>query len=185
MKLVADILRSYAVFDEQGRHTNGTDKESNHHYGWAYESLFFNRDDVNLVLEIGITDGSCMLAWREVFPNALIVGLDIEPSACQRLDRLEFHLGDQRVKADCERAAAGRKFDVIIEDAFHSTDNTLLSLFWLWPFVKPGGIYVIEEWANICSDKTNVLTLWPSARVINTIGPSGGTEPLVVLRKAK
>ena len=181
MRTIAEIFRSYAVFDGEGRHTNGTDKQSNHNYGDAYESLFHNREDVKLMMEVGVADGSCLRAWRDVFPNALCVGMDIHHSDRACGERIEFHLGDQRSKADCERAAGGRQFDLIVEDATHLLSSTLLTLYWLWPFVKPGGLYVVEEWDNI--DRNRILSLWPNAEVVDTVGPFGGTEPLVVFRK--
>lgn len=187
MRSIAEIFRSHAVFDTDGRHVNGTDKESNHRYGDAYERLFPNRESVKLMMEVGVTDGSCMLAWHEVFPNATVVGMDIEPSAGARIIvlplRMEFHYGDQRVRADCERAAKGRQFDFIIEDATHELANTLLTLYYLWPFIKPGGIYVVEEWENADADRHRIPALWPNAEIIDTIGPFGGMEPLVVFRK--
>lgn len=181
LRPIRSIFRSYAVFDDQGRHTNGTDKQSNHNYGDAYEQLFPHRASVELMMEVGVADGSCLLAWKDVFPNALCVGLDIHPSDRAHGDRIEFHLGDQCSKEDCERAAAGRQFDVIVEDATHHLPNTLLTLYWLWPHVKPGGMYVVEEWDNV--DRHRILSLWPQAQVIDTTGPFGGCEPLVVFRK--
>lgn len=195
MKSIRDIFRSYAVFDTDGRHINGTDKESNHSYGNAYESLFSDpedRNDVKLMMEVGVADGSCLLAWRDVFPNATIVGMDIHHSDKAHGDRLEFYFGSQRVKVDCERAAAGRQFDMIVEDAVHSVENTLLTLFWLWPFVKPGGIYVVEEWEDIRGSEANIRSLWSDisgcgecvrAEIIGTCGPHIQDEPLVVFRK--
>lgn len=194
LKSIRDIFRSHAVFDADGRHTNGTDKESNHRYGDAYESLFTRltemdeygptrstRDKVKLMMEIGVADGSSLLAWSEVFPNALCVGMDIHHSDKAHGDRIEFRFGDQRVKLDCEEAAAGRLFDVIVEDATHQIENTLLTLYWMWPFVRPGGIYVVEEWDGV--DRNRILGLWPNAQIIDTQGPFGGIEPLVVFRK--
>lgn len=183
MMSVRDILRSYAVFDAQGRHVNGTDKESNHHYGNAYESLFPDRSAVRLLMEVGVADGSCLLAWREVFPNATIVGMDIHPSARASGERLEFHLGDMRVRLDCEKAARGRMFDVIIDDGTHLLEDTLRTLFFMWPFVRPGGMYVVEEFTDVLSSRHNILALWPSASIVGTCGPLGQDEPLVVLRK--
>lgn len=183
-----EIFRSYGVLDSQGRHTNGTDKETNHHYGDAYESLFSGnplsmyRGNIKLMMEVGIADGSSLCAWRDIFPNALCVGLDIHHSDKAHGERLEFHIGDQRSKEDCERAALpGRQFDFICEDATHQLENTLLTLYWLWPFVKPGGLYVVEEWAGI--DRGRIKALWPNAEIVDTVGPFGGVEPLVVFRK--
>ena len=182
MKSMREIFRSHCVFDANGKHIGGTDKASNHNYGPAYDALFPDRSKVKLMMEIGITDGSSMLAWREIFPEALIVGMDIEwcPLAGERL---EVHKGDQREFEACMRAAGNRQFDFILEDAYHSLDNTLLTLFWLWPFVKPGGIYIVEEFYNIGATKANVLALLPNVEIVDTAGPFGGNEPLVAMRK--
>lgn len=188
MKSVAEILRSYAEFDGNGRHCNGTDKMSNHSYGDAYESLFQvrpypDRKSVELMMEVGVADGSCLCAWREIFPNATIVGMDIHHSDKAHGERIEFWRGDQRSREDCEAAAAGRQFDMIVEDATHKLENTLLTLLYLWPFVKSGGLYVIEEFDNVGALRKNIAAMWPNARVIDTQGPFGGIEPLVALRK--
>ena len=183
MRSVAEIFRSYAVLNVDGRHVNGTDKESNHHYGAAYESLFADRAAVGLMMEIGVADGSSLLAWREVFPNALIVGMDIHHSDKAHGERIEFRIGDQRSQIDCENTAADRLFDVIIEDATHEVANNLLTLFWLWPFVKPGGMYVVEEFANVGANRDRIKALWPNAKIVGTRGPEMQDEPLVVFRK--
>ena len=192
MLSVAEIFRSYEILDAEGRHVNGTDKHGpNHQYGYAYEEILTGRRaTAQLIMEIGITDGSSLLAWREVFPNAHCVGMDIHPAAklmynSHNRDRVEFCLGDQRSKEDCERAAAGRQFDFICEDATHILENTLLTLLFLWPHVKPGGLYVIEEFANVGSLRQNITELYPFADIIDTKGPSDNTESLVVLRKSK
>ncbi len=181
MKSIKEIFRSHAVFDDKGRHVNGSDKQSNHNYGDAYESLFISRDEVKLVMEVGVADGSCLLAWKEVFPNAQIVGLDIHHSDKAHGERIEFYLGDQRIQHDCIRAAAERQFDLIVEDATHWVGDTLLTLFYLWPYVKPGGLYVIEEFSG--GPKETIKMMWPFAEIVDTVGPFGGVEPLVVLRK--
>ena len=183
MKSFKEIFLSYAKLDANGKHCGGTDKATNHNYGEAYDIIFPDRSKVKLLLEVGITDGSSMLAFREAFETALIVGMDVVPCSCERGPRLEFHIGDQRSKSDCNAAASGRQFDAIIEDAFHSLDNTLMTLFWLWPFVKHGGVYIVEEWYNIGSDLHNVMALFPNAMIVDTDGPFGGVESLVVLQK--
>lgn len=207
MRSIRDIFRSYAVLDAEGRHIGGTDKESNHHYGDAYEQLFTWqtpkddptglvklqypyswRNDVKLMMEVGVADGSSILAWMEIFPNATCVAMDIhEAHRLRGVDekRVEFHLGNQCSKHDCERAAAGRYFDVIVDDATHELDSTLLTLLYLWPHVKAGGLYIIEEFSDILALRNNVVALWPFVEIVDTIGEFGGTEPLVVLRKSR
>ena len=192
MRSVRDIFRSYAIFDSDGRHTNGTVKESYHDYGVAYEYLFRDREDVELMMEIGVADGSSLLAWREIFPNALCVGMDIHHSDKAHGDRLEFHFGDQRNLADCMAAAAGRQFALVVEDALHDQSASLMTLLYMWPYIKPGGLYVIEEFDNIGALRDNVVQLWrdgggcgeaTSVEIVDTDGPFGGVEPLVVFKR--
>ena len=187
MRSMAEIFRSWGVLDEQGRHTNGCDKQTNHSYGDAYEHICSTfdggRSAVKLMMEIGIADGSSLLAWREIFPNALCVGLDIHHANMAHGDRIEFHLGDQRKQADCERAAAGRQFDFIVEDATHNLANTLVTLYWLWPFVRPGGLYVVEEWEGAAGNRDRIRALFPYAEIVGTCGPHIQDEPLIALRK--
>lgn len=184
MKSMAEIFRSYATF-ENGRHVNGTDKQSNHAYGDAYEKILQvlgpeGRNSVKLMLEVGVADGSSLLAWQEALPNATVVGMDIHPASRWKG---EFHLGDQRDKLDCEKAAAGRQFDLIVEDATHNLANTLVTLLYLWPAVRPGGLYIVEEFAQVHELRSVLLSLFRGVSIVDTQGPFGGSEPLVVLRK--
>lgn len=184
MRSVAEIFQSYEIVDADGRHINGTDKHgANHRYGDAYESLLPNRDCVGLMMEVGVADGSCLLAWREIFPNATIVGTDMHPSAKAHGRRIEFHLGDMSSLRDCRRATAGRLFDLIVEDATHLLTDTLRTLLYLWPAVKPGGMYIVEEFDNVGALQDNIKELWPNSEIVDTQGPFGGVESLVVLRK--
>lgn len=179
MKPLSEVFRSYAEFDANGRHVNGTDKQSNHAYGDAYDSIL-DRESIKLMLEVGVADGSSLRAWREALPNAHVVGMDIHVAATWDG---EFHVGDQRDLADCRRVAAGRQFDLIVEDATHNVEDNLVTLLYFWPHVRPGGLYVIEEFGNIGALRDNLMALFPNVRIVDTRGPFGGVEPLVVLRK--
>lgn len=197
MRSVAEIFSSHEELGSEGRHINGTDKHGpNHQYGDVYEEILCMgepfilgtrslRQTATLMMEVGVADGSSLLAWREIFPNALCVGFDIHHSDKAHGERIEFHKGDATRKEDCDRAAGGRQFDFICEDATHKLEDTLLTLLYLWKYVKPGGLYVIEEFANIGGLRDNINALWPFADIIDTIGPRGGVEPLVILRKSK
>lgn len=187
MKTVADIFRSYGVLDANGRHVNGTDKETNHRYGDAYERIIgIKRVSAKLVMEVGIAGGASLLGWGDVFPYAHCVGLDIMPDAESMLrgyERMEFHVGDASKRENCERAAAGRQFDFICEDASHRAGDSLLTLLYLWKYIAPGGLYVIEEFYEVGALYNNIKQLWPFAEIVETQGPFGGIEPLVVLKK--
>jgi len=117
-------------------------------YAAAFEPL--RNNDVHL-LEIGVADGDSVQRWLDWFPNGEIAGLDLNPPNLE-LDRLRLYRGSQddtvlldRIAGEC--APGG--FDIIIDDASHVGWLTAASFWHLFPnHLKPGGIYVIEDWAT-------------------------------------
>lgn len=177
---------------------HGSDKNTHHAYGTVYDSLFptkEGRDAVQKVMEVGIASGQSVLAWLDIFPNATVVGMDKEPlhnPECgstdarihplkPRPDRLEIHQGNVRSVEDIQRAAGNRLFDMIIEDSSHQLDDNLRCLFVLWPFVKPGGIYVVEEFENVFCWLQN-FSLFSGVELLYT-GDHKPGELLIVIRK--
>ena len=68
----------------------GTDKSSElHNYCEKYEKyLPFNRLEPLTFLEIGVLDGESLATWREYYPNATIIGIDINPD-CKKYEDVE------------------------------------------------------------------------------------------------
>jgi cephalosporin hydroxylase len=176
MKTITEILTAY-----------DTDKQRDHQYGPVYDALFpeARRAEVRFVLELGIRSGGSLLAWREAFPNALIIGLDIHPpSGPLPADRVETLLGDQTDRQILRNCVSGRKFDLIVDDASHCIPHTLFSLFILWPALAARGYYVIEEFdlweARVEAHAETFAELMPEAQLIpNAVGG----EHLVVFEK--
>lgn len=168
---------------------HGSDKATWHQYHPVYEALFPQRDLVSAVLEIGIETGASLKAWRDIFQNAVVVGLDHNDCSAMNGNRIETHRGNQRDRAAVLRAAGDdRQFDLIVDDASHILSDQLASMFWLWPFLKPGGYYVIEE-ADIQNGGGPAANLesWPllkGCELHRTPSPNG-EEILVVVRKEK
>lgn len=174
----------------------GSDKDTNHSYGEVYERLFADRDSPCYVMEIGIAHGGGILAWRDWFRKAVIVGFDKEPChgpligstdrrvypLTPRPSRLEIHQGDMRDRDALIRAIADRRFDVIVEDATHELDDNLRTLFWLWPCVAPGGVYVVEEFANVHAYVDN-LKVFAGVELHRTSAPIPN-ELIVAVRKS-
>ncbi len=123
---------------------HGSDKATWHRYGPVYDMLFPDREKVTAVMEIGVADGCSIRAWLEAFPLAIIVGLDQNPEI-QIDKRAIIQQGNQRDRNAVLSCARNRQFDLIIDDASHILHDQLACLFWLWPFLKPGGVYVVEE----------------------------------------
>ena len=169
---------------------HNTDKWSPHYYGRFYDELFASqeaRDAVRAVLEIGIASGNSLRAWREMFPGAAIVGFDCTPQMPPPIpDRIEIHTGDQDNRRALLKAVASRQFDMIVDDASHRLEHQLKSMFLLWPALRPGGFYVVEEFDWLSPDRVGTEP-WPPCLTMfaNATARLGGMScsQFLVLRK--
>ena len=109
------------------------------------------------ILELGVYSGASLLIWREFFPNANIVGLDVRP-APERIqpliERGEIHFvqGDQSSEdalRQCVALTATGRFDVIIDDASHIAALSRLSFQFLFPHgLRDRGLYFVEDYGT-------------------------------------
>lgn len=128
--------------DALGLH-HGTDKATFHGYCNFYEQHL--PAHVDRLLEIGVMDGNSLRMWREYYPGAsAIVGMDNRPVPA--VPGADVWLGDATKPADLMAAGAfGAPWDVIIDDGSHMTQDQQDTFAYLWPAVRPGGVYVIED----------------------------------------
>ena len=122
---------------------SGTDKISHHGYHRFY-SKYIKRDIAKL-LEIGIADGHSVNLWLDYCPNAYIYGMDINKEYSR--ERLLVLRGDQSKEQDLEniKSNVGDNLDVLIDDGSHIPEHQLLSFEKLFPIIRAGGIYIIED----------------------------------------
>ncbi|MGI9067506.1 MAG: class I SAM-dependent methyltransferase [Pyrinomonadaceae bacterium] len=130
-----------------------TDKADHAHYLRSYEEYFrpLLAQDVRL-LELGVLKGGSLLLWRDYFEKGLIVGLDVQPvNVADQTGRIRIYQGKQQDKKLLDQIAletAPNGFDVIIDDCSHIGELTRLSFWHLFDnYLKPGGLYVIEDWS--------------------------------------
>ena len=136
----------------------GTDKTTLHAYGPIYDELFHPRKDkVRNVLEIGVLSGASLVNLANFFPQANILGIDID------LKNVRYGTDNPRVTMiECDATKvedfitkpslgfplslitlAG--FDIVIDDGSHAPEDMVAS-FVIWSSkVKLGGLYVIED----------------------------------------
>jgi hypothetical protein len=93
------------------------------------------------VLEIGIDHGGSLQIWKRFFPDAEIVGVDINP-VCKRFeeDRISVCIGSQD---DREFLSGLGEFDIVIDDGSHNLRDQEISFSALWPRTK--SVYLIED----------------------------------------
>lgn len=128
-----------------------TDKSSSYMRNYARE-LGHLRDEPITLLELGIRRGGSLLLWRDLFPNATIIGLDIDDIDVEDgTGRIHVYKGFQQDRVVLDRIVADVApdgFDVVIDDASHVGKYTAETFWHLFPrHLKPGGIYVLEDWS--------------------------------------
>lgn len=141
----------------------GGDRMFHHGYGGIYaeylKPFVARRSEKLTVVEAGILRGSGLALWSELFPNADVIGLDIDLSHTS--DNLPFlksrggfknggpelHKFDQFLDGEARmREILGtRKIDVFIDDGFHSVETILNSFRAALPFLSPRFVYFVED----------------------------------------
>lgn len=162
---------------------HGTDKSSLHHnYCVVYEKHFESLRDKHIVLlELGTggyhyegRGGESMRMWDEYFWRGRIHSVDIYPKTGIKVPaRCAIH---QCSQTDSERLGmiindCGQP-DIIVDDASHINPLTIESFEILWPRLKPGGIYVVEDtetsyWDAVASDGTDLKGGYHEGTVMN------------------
>ena len=120
-----------------------------HGYTKIYESLFKPIKDQNLkILEIGSFYGNASAALFFYFKKSIIYSADINPDMYKyRGSRLKnFYVDSSSRKSITKNLLSNNiDFNIIIEDASHMLKDQIISLFMLFPKIKKGGIFIIEE----------------------------------------
>lgn len=134
--------------DELGLHHGADKSTAGHGFTRVYERYVADRrDEPVALLEIGVWRGASLRMWRDYFPRGRIVGLDVNPDAAREAgERIEVVVGDQADTELLARIVEGAgPFDVVIDDGSHRIEHQRPTLEFLWPHVKPGGVYVVED----------------------------------------
>jgi cephalosporin hydroxylase len=125
-----------------------TDKCSlEHDYLRKYERLFRPFRDLPItVLEIGVFDGGSLHLWEDYFSRATIVGIDINPD-CKKYEggRRIVEIASQADETVMKMIGTRYEPTIIIDDGSHRADHILSSFESLYPTLKSGGIYIVED----------------------------------------
>jgi len=125
-----------------------TDKGSTHSYLETYEELLSPFVGKNAVLlELGVHLGGSLLLWNDYLVNAAIHGVDIieKPARICEIPNIKYYrlnCSDHKV---LDGEFRGTEFDIIIDDASHVLRQQIASFNILYPRLKKGGVYVIED----------------------------------------
>jgi hypothetical protein len=186
----ADLLTSLA-------NLYGTDKGTGrrgHHYTRIYSELLEPiRERPIRMLEIGLLgmrrggwddkqlrdrgetqgrDAPSLRMWSQYFPRGEIFGLDFNDFTEVKIERCKIFprrcIERRRNCEPCGRRSAANSMSSS-DDASHASDHQQITLGALFPAVKPGGLFIIED-----------LFFQPADRE-----PAGATKTVDVLRRAE
>jgi hypothetical protein len=146
---------------------NGSDKSTTHSYHPIYSSLICNSNTpIKAILEIGIgtnninlpsnmgpkgRPGASLQSWQELFPNATIVGADIDKDILIFENNIKSFLLDQTSNKSWvkfKEKLRGLQFDLIIDDGLHSPLSNLKTICHSLDLLSPSGVLVIEDIAE-------------------------------------
>lgn len=111
-----------------------------HGYATLYEHAATLKNPKS-IMEIGFMHGASMMAFRERFPAAELVALEINIRRDKKIPTAPFQL----IEGDFRRYTPTRSFDWIIDDGSHHSGDVIAAFHKFWPFVNSGGFYIIED----------------------------------------
>jgi hypothetical protein len=140
----------------------GTISGNKHAYTCVYDLLFAGmRNSPIDLLEIGLNLGGpehgfdadrvaldvpSVKLWHGYFPNAHVHGVDISDFSAYTDENFTFHRADCGDPDALDRVARlAPRCDVVIDDGSHASYHQQLTMLKLFPLVKPGGFYIIED----------------------------------------
>ncbi|OFX17423.1 MAG: hypothetical protein A2033_07790 [Bacteroidetes bacterium GWA2_31_9] len=131
-----------------------SDKYGRHLYTPIYERVFHSLRHKKLnILEIGVggydrpTEGGASLKmWKRYFPKSNIYAIDIFDKSKLQENRIKIFQGSQDDIVFLEKVVQQTGvLDIIIDDGSHINKHVISSFNFLFPKLKNGGIYVIED----------------------------------------
>ena len=126
-----------------------TDKAALGYYP-QYRKLASRIGPAGRVLEVGVHKGGSLMMWQELFPEGTIVGIDNGSYG-----HTFYPKGTHAVTADQDDPVIAARaleispegYDLIVDDASHIGKLSEATFRLLFPLVKPGKWYVLEDWA--------------------------------------
>lgn len=189
---LCELARKYQT-DKGGAHNHyaGYPNDGTHGYTPIYYQLLKDRaTSVRTVFEIGVNSGASLRMWRDFFPFALVIGVDIEK------DHLFSDLGIACYYADASNAqslhdavvrSCRNTFDLIVDDGSHDPAHQKIAVQAMCQYLSPTGIMVVEDIRPTSLD--DVASAVPAGfeHTVMMSEPGSGKyahqEPLLVIRR--
>jgi len=137
-----------------------------HTYTDIYDLMFrFQRKQIKLLLECGLgtnnpnlissmgvngKPGASLRVWRDYFPNALILGVDIDKDILFQEKRIKTYYCDQTNKKSIRKFCNVsnlklKSIDIIIDDGLHEFFAGISFFESMFKYLSTDGFYIIED----------------------------------------
>lgn len=179
------FFSKYKELNDYGKNY-GTDKSSESlNYLNKYD-FFLNgiKDSEQTILELGIYRGSSLKMWRDYFSLGKVIGADINPQCKEFQDlknQIYVKIGDLGNISFLNELGKCQP-TIILDDASHKWSHQIIALYQLFPMLKNGGIYILEDtvtsfsmWENERYNDIDIST-FEFLQLVATVVSSG--EPL-------
>ena len=157
----------------------GGDRMIHHNYSTIYEKYLnrFISKNINLsIIECGILMGTGLGVWSKLFPQATLVGMDIDLSHIlsnmEELKKRGAFMSKKPILIEFDQfkpstislqnAVGDLKFNILIDDGFHSDETILNTFSALQPFFAEDFVYFAED--NMSVSK-KICDLYPGYKV--------------------
>jgi hypothetical protein len=130
------------------------------------------------VLEIGVARGGFVDVLRDYLGPYEYHGIDINEN-CKRLESegVYIHIGSQ---SNTKLLESLGEFDLIFDDGGHKGSDMVVSFGVLWPKLRRGGIYFVEDihtsyWPQVPNGRTNFMRF--AVHLVNEINSLALIDP--------
>jgi predicted O-methyltransferase YrrM len=141
---------------QQPANNRGADKMHSRgmNYANAYGELLRDRDPKRFV-ELGVFTGVSLAMWCELYPNAEVIGLDVDLDRIAKTDlvnRGAFQSNEPQVfewdAFDPKPLSVLEDVDVFIDDGPHVTEAVVMVAEFMRDRMAPGGLFIVEDMRN-------------------------------------
>ncbi len=136
-------MSSLKRFFDEYKSDEGRATYKHKHYQRIYEEHLsrFIDEPVTLV-ELGIGYGGSLQMWRSFLGSKCsIIGIDKHGQLCFEDNQIHCIASDE-----CNISSLGLKdIDIFIDDGSHICSNQINTLNSMFPMIKPGGVYIVED----------------------------------------